>query len=107
MDSGGKMGRVITQLAVGISRVIWLWVLLFLSLMVRLMLLSVIGIHRGIVIATHEIAAEWSSRAVEGGMPVQHEPQLYWINRILAVIFLVLGWVCLAWFTVLLLSLMF
>ena len=77
---------------------IWVWRGLRLVIMSYLM--TIASLWAGVPQTSREIADVWLDVAVERGFPITHARKLYWSIRIVAVLVMILEWICFSYVTV-------
>ena len=99
-----------------ILRNIWLvivgsvpWIIKGIGFLIRLMALGAVSIIQGVPPATDQIAKDWIKETKGGNnnLLAHYEKYVYWAIRTLAFVFVLLGWICLAFSTVFLVMLLF
>ena len=101
------MGGVISLFITGIRFMLPLLVQ-FVVFVSKLILTAVVSFFRGVPEATHRIAAEQEAIVMQSGkLPNVYARYYYWAVRILAVIVVMIGWICWSFITVYLVMLIF
>jgi hypothetical protein len=101
-----------------VLRNIWLvivgsvpWIIKGIGFLIRLMALGAVSILQGVPQSTDQIARDWIKETKSGSrnsnLLSEYEKYVYWAIRTLAFVFVLLGWICLAFTTVFLVMLLF
>lgn len=102
-----RMGFVITLFVQGVRHLVPLLIGVAWFIF-RLVLTAVASLFRGVPVATDQLAREQLEAVMQSGrLPSIYYRHFYWAVRILAVLVVILGWICWSFATVYLLMLLF
>lgn len=83
------------------------WVFRGLRLVIFSYLMTIASLWTGAPQASTEIANIWVDIAVDRGLPITHSQKLFWSTRIVAILVMILEWICFSYVTVFLMEQIF